>query len=80
MWSIVITTILLFSLGLMMMAWLLYKTNPDRIDPEWLTYGNCCWFSFSTFIGESVMRWNTETVISLISPITWLAVQVRGQH
>ena len=56
MWSIVIATILLFSLGLMMMAWLLHKINPERIDPEWLTYGNCCWFSFSTFIGESVMR------------------------
>ena len=56
MWSIVIATILLFSLGLMMMAWLLQKINPERIDPEWLTYGNCCWFSFSTFIGESVMR------------------------
>ena len=56
MWSIVIVTILLFSLGLMMMAWLLHKINPERIDPEWLNYGNCCWFSFSTFIGESVMR------------------------
>ena len=57
MWSIVIATILLFSLGLMMMAWLLQKIDPERIDPEWLSYGNCCWFSFSTFIGESVMRY-----------------------
>ena len=57
MWSLVIGTILLFSLGLLGIATILYKTNPDRIDPEWLTYGNCCWFSFSTFIGESVMRY-----------------------
>ena len=65
MWSIVIATILLFSLGLMMMAWLLNKIDPDRIDPEWLTYGNCCWFSFSTFIGESVMRWGKISQKSL---------------
>ena len=57
MWSLVIGTILLFSLGLLGIAFILHKTDPDSIDPEWLTYGNCCWFSFSTFIGESVMRY-----------------------
>ena len=26
------------------------------MDHEWLSYSSCIWFTFSTFIGESVMR------------------------
>ena len=73
MWSLVIGTILLFSLGLMAMARILQMTNPLGVDSDWLSYGNCCWFSFSSFIGESVMRYegNIDNSVMKIIVMIW---------
>ena len=56
MWCLVIGTVLVFAVGILVIAWVLYKTDPKKVDHEWLSYSSCVWFTFSTFIGESVMR------------------------
>ena len=35
-----------------------------QVDHEWLSYSSCIWFTFSTFIGESVMRSANITNVS----------------
>jgi len=60
MWLLIIGTIFAFSLGILLIAWIIFKTQPLQIDPEWLSYSNCVWFTFSTFIGESVMRYEGD--------------------
>jgi hypothetical protein len=47
MWLLVIVTVLVFA-GTQRMG----KGEHD----DWRHFSNCSWFSFSTFIGESVMR------------------------
>ena len=56
MWALVIGTVIVFAIGIFMIAWIIFKTDPKNIDLEWLNYSSCIWFTFSTFIGESVMR------------------------
>ena len=60
MWATVIGTVVVFAFGIFLTSWILYKTNEKSVDPEWLHYSNCIWFTFSTFIGESVMRLNNS--------------------
>ena len=56
MWCLVIGTVLVFAVGILVIAWIIYRTDPSKVDHEWLSYSSCVWFTFSTFIGESVMR------------------------
>ena len=56
MWSLVIGTVLIFALGILVNSLILFMTDPSKVDHEWLSYSSCVWFTFSTFIGESVMR------------------------
>ena len=55
MWLLVIVTVLIFSTSLVVMATITQKLGKGE-DDDWKSFGNCTWFSFSTFIGESVMR------------------------
>ena len=56
MWSLVIGMVLVFAFGILINSLILYKIDPGMVDHEWLSYSSCVWFTFSTFIGESVMR------------------------
>ena len=55
MWLLVIVTVLVFAGSLVVMATITQKIGQGE-DDDWRQFGNCVWFSFSTFIGESVMR------------------------
>ena len=55
MWLLVIVTVLVFAGSLVVMATITMKIGQGE-DDDWRQFGNCVWFSFSTFIGESVMR------------------------
>ena len=57
MWSIIISMVLVFGIAILLISWIIFKINPKDIDEEWLSYSSCVWFTFSTFIGESVMRY-----------------------
>ena len=57
MWSIIIGMVLLFGFAILIVSWIAFKINPKAIDKDWLSYSACVWFTFSTFIGESVMRY-----------------------
>ena len=57
MWSIIIGMVLVFGIAILLISWIIFKINPKDIDEEWLSYSACVWFTFSTFIGESVMRY-----------------------
>ena len=59
MWATVIGTVVIFAFGIFLTSWILFKTDEGSVDHEWLQYSNCIWFTFSTFIGESVMRLET---------------------
>ena len=60
MWSLVIGMVLVFAFGILINSRILYKIDPGMVDHEWLSYSSCVWFTFSTFIGESVMRCNNS--------------------
>ena len=55
MWLLVIVTVLVFAGSLKVMATITQKMGKGE-DDGWMHFSNCAWFSFSTFIGESVMR------------------------
>ena len=55
MWLLVIVTVLVFAGSLVVMATITEKIGQGE-ENDWRQFGNCVWFSFSTFIGESVMR------------------------
>ena len=55
MWLLVIVTVLVFAGSLVIMATITQKLGKGE-DDDWMRFSNCAWFSFSTFIGESVMR------------------------
>ena len=50
-----IVAILLFAGTLVLIAYLMQLLSHEE-DSDWKDFSNCLWFSFSTFIGESVMR------------------------
>ena len=54
-WFLVIVVVLLFAITLVLIASLMQWLGYGE-DNEWKDFSNCLWFSFSTFIGESVMR------------------------
>ena len=56
MWCLIIGTVLVFAVAILLISWIIYKIDPKNIDHDWLSYSACVWFTFSTFIGESVMR------------------------
>ena len=56
MWEIVIGTVIVVAVAIFMISWILHFRDPKLVDEDWLSFSNCIWFTFSTFIGESVMR------------------------
>ena len=70
MWSLVIGTVLIFALGILVNSLILFMTDPSKVDHEWLSYSSCVWFTFSTFIGESVMRKVYRVHFSVNAPET----------
>ena len=64
MWLLVIVTVLVFAGSLVIMATITQKMGKGE-DDDWMHFSNCAWFSFSTFIGESVMRYNSMRNINL---------------
>ena len=55
MWMLVIVAVLMFAGTLVVMAFLMQVIG-YREDNDWKDFSSCLWFSFATFIGESVMR------------------------
>jgi len=63
MWVFVVTSVLCFPIYLLIIFTISNKIHSSE-DTEWTSLGNCTWFTFATFIGESVMRYEGKIDIT----------------